>query len=138
MLATMHNADTAIQLQTGDSVAMLTANDRAHGYCGRRDEDLPMHQFLGRRPSSFLSKRGESSLGSGCKPLSGLGQRRPGESSRTTSREQAEAECSTPAIRKAGELPAAAWAALVLNPGLMPAGGKQPVVLVRRVEAGAC
>lgn len=116
MSTIMQNAN-AYQLQTGNSAAMLNGKDRVHGV-----DDLRTHG-LGKRPS--FSRSGKPS-GTGITSVPTTGWR---ESCCERSR------IATPrAQRRAGELPAAAWAALAISRGLV--GFEPTVVRVPRDLAG--
>lgn len=130
MLSTMHNADVVNQLSAVDSVATLTANDRAHG----GHVSLRTHRFPGKRPSSSFSGR---SIISGIKRPSILPTHQPRLCSATSLRNQHGSEqwLMRP---EAGYLPAAAWASLVIRRGRKPVGSMRPVARERRIETGVC
>ncbi|MFQ5735007.1 MAG: hypothetical protein ACE5KM_23990 [Planctomycetaceae bacterium] len=127
MLATMQNAN-AYQLQSGNSAEMLSGNDRVHGA-----GDLRAHG-LGKRPS-FLSRRGKPAAGTDTTSVPAEGWRDSCRESRTTA-ERVRPIATPRARRRAGELPAAVWAALAISRGLAPAGQEPTVVHVPRDLAG--
>ena len=129
MLSTMHNADVVNQLSAVDSVATLTANDRAHG----GHVDLRTHRFSGKRPSTLS---GRSMIG-GIKRPSILPTHQSRLCSATSLRNRHGLEQWLPRP-EAGYLPAAAWASLVIHRDLRPVGSMRPVARERRIETAVC